>query len=139
MLRRLLALAVLGMALVKTLLSRWSREQSALNAFAEAYGSEGLLAVSLDERKVLDRAGRCTGCGRCDAQEGARIAASAGAYRGISYFMQSGVRSMSDYRLAAKQVECVPEVALRLAEAACPYGVPIVELSNLVRTHAARR
>lgn len=138
MLKRLLALSVLGLALLKTLVSRWSRAQPALEQFADTYGREGLLAVTPEERLLLDEAGRCTTCGRCDRGELERVVSSGGAYRGLMYFAQSGFRSMPDYRFAAAQIEHVPEAALIAAQEQCPTGVPLVALARLVRQHAGR-
>lgn len=138
MFRRISALFVLAIALIRTLLLRSRTRGQALSRFAEQYGSEGLLGVDARERVALERAGRCIACGRCDAGQASRIASSAGRYRGLMHFALSGVRSMPDYAIVVDQIEGIDDETLRAAELICPTQVPFVELAALVRHHAKR-
>lgn len=135
---RLLALFLLGLALIKTLLLRGVRRES-LKRFNNHYSSEGILAVARAEAKILNSAGRCTACGLCDAFEGERVASSTNGYAGLSRFVCSGTRSLPDYVAAVRTIEGVSGDQLKRAESLCPENVPIVALAELVRSYAARQ
>lgn len=137
MLARLKALILLAIGLVKTLLLRLGPERSLL-MFAEHYGGERIFAVSAEEAKQLARAGGCIACGRCDAFEGERVAASRTGYRGMMAFALAGTRSLPDYSHAAATIAEVPDDAFRAGERQCPEGVPLLSLARLVRKHAER-
>jgi hypothetical protein len=135
---RISALFLLALGLVKTLLLRFVR-LGALRAFDRKYGAEGIHAVQQSDAAVLSQAGRCISCGRCDADEGARIAQSAGAYRGMMHFVLSGNRSLPDYDAVARMIQAVPEQAFERAALECPTEVPLLSLARLVRSHGAKR
>jgi len=137
MLGRIFALFLLGSALVKTLLLRLGTPRTGKLAFDETYGEEGLVAVLPDESLVLQKAGGCVACGRCDRGEGSRIAKSP-RYRGIQAFVLAGTRSMPDYSTVANDIREVPDEALVEAERECPENVPIKALADLVRGYAKR-
>ena len=50
----------------------------------------------------MERFGRCIACGLCDRGEGARIARSGGAYRGLMELVLASSRSMPDFAAAAR-------------------------------------
>lgn len=137
MFARLTALFLLALGLAKTLLLRFDRS-SALLGFRERYGSDEILGITREESVVLSQAGACTACGRCDQDEGARVARSEVGYRGMMAFVLSGTRSLTDYGAAARSISELPESAFEMAESLCPERVPLVRLAALVRGHAAR-
>ncbi len=139
MFARLSALFLLGLALLKTLIARWTRPNP-LVRFSEHYGSEGILPVARSDARVLAEVHRCTACGRCDENEGERIAASGGRYRGMMAFALAGTRSLPDFDATKAALEGIDESAFEAAEARCPEGVPLLELARLVRrTEVAQR
>lgn len=135
---RISALFLLALGVIKTLLLRLAGGDS-LAGFAERYGSEGILRVTDEEARVLQKAGKCIACGHCDAGEGPRIAQSRVGYRGMMHFALSGARSLPDYDAAALSIGEVPDVAFREAERVCPVDVPLAQLATLVRSHSARQ
>jgi hypothetical protein len=135
---RTFALILLGFALLKTLLRRLLPKEPALAAFARQYGAEGILAVSAEEHRLLTQSYRCTACGKCDEGERARIAAGEFGYRGLMAVVLGGSRSLADYDAVGEGLRGVPDNAIAEAERACPEGVPIVPLVELIRRHGAR-
>jgi ferredoxin len=137
MFRRLFALWLLALGLVKTLLLRLSPVRP-LRGFEARYGREGIFAVTPREATLLAEAGRCTACGRCDAEEGERIATSRTGYRGMAAFAMTGTRSLPDFSSTARTMAEVPSAAIVRAESLCPYKVPLQALVRLVVDHAER-
>lgn len=138
MFRRVSALFVLALALVRTLLLRFSNRGTSLEQFDAQYGVEGLLAVNATESRVLSNAGRCTACGLCDAGEGERLIKSRTGYRGMMAFALSGARSMPDFPAVARSLDGIPDEAFSQAQSLCPQKVPLLEMASLVRSHARR-
>ncbi len=105
--------------------------------FRANYDADRLPPVSVEERQALGAFGRCIACGLCDRGEGARIAASQGAYRGIMALMLAASRSMPDFQAAALSLSHVPDDVLAEREGICPTAVPMREVASFIRTKAA--
>ncbi len=135
---RLQSLFLLGLALLKTLLLRLGVQSGGVRRFKEVYGVEGILNTTPFEHSVLRRASACTACGRCDADQGVRIARSRVGYRGMMAFALSGSRSLTDSRASAQLISELDLSEFAAAEQLCPRAVPLVDLARLVRGHAAR-
>lgn len=134
---RVKAFFMLAFALLVTTFRRLvSRRGTGLAAFRENYDADGLPPVTPEERAKMPGFERCIACGLCDRGEGARIAASGGAYRGVMALMLGGSRSMPDYRAAAYSFSFVPEEVLAEKERICPTRVPMRDVARFVRDKA---
>jgi hypothetical protein len=128
---------LLGWALLLTLVRRlFGRRRDGIRAFRDNYDADHLPPVSAEERELFPAFSRCFGCGLCDQGEGARIAESGGAYRGLMALVVAASRSMPDFRAAAYSFGFVPEEVLRQKEHVCPAGVPFARLARFVRDKA---
>jgi hypothetical protein len=108
-----------------------------LRAFRENYASDGLAPVTADQRAAMADFGRCIACGLCDRGESARIARSAGAYRGVMEAILAASRSMPDYAAAAQSFSHVPDSVLAEKELLCPTSVPMRKIAAFVRDKAS--
>jgi hypothetical protein len=134
----LAVLWVLGVALLATLAARvFGRSSRGLAAFRAAYGQDGLLPVSTDERTAMQSFGRCIACGLCDRGEGQRIASSAGGYPGVMPLILASSRSIPDYRYAVAGFRHVPDEVLEAKERVCPTRVPMRRIAGFVRKKAS--
>ncbi|MBV9945234.1 MAG: hypothetical protein JOZ69_00110 [Myxococcales bacterium] len=135
---RLHALLILAWALVRSLVAPLVGARRGLADFRRSYAADRLPPVSPDERAGLPAMSGCIACGLCDLGEGARIAASAGAYRGVMDLMLASSRSMPDYDAAARSFEAVGDDRLAELEARCPTRVPMRRVAAFVRAKAAQ-
>ncbi|MBV9945947.1 MAG: hypothetical protein JOZ69_03775 [Myxococcales bacterium] len=135
---RLHALLILAWALVRSLLAPLVGAQRGLADFRRSYAADRLPPVSPDERASLPAMSGCIACGLCDVGEGGRIAASAGAYRGVMDLMLASSRSMPDYDAAARSFDAVGDDRLAELEARCPTRVPMRRVAAFVRAKAAQ-
>lgn len=134
---RIKALALLALALLRTLWRRWSGPPvDGLGRFRENYAADGLAAVSQSARAEMHEYGRCIACGRCNHGDAERVLASRGQYRGTMTLVLAASRSMPDYRAAAEGFTQLSERDLEAKEALCPTRVPFRKLAAFVRTHA---
>jgi len=135
---RIHALFLLAVALIVTVFRRYVlRRRDGLPAFRAHYALDRLPAVTAEEREVMATFGRCIACGLCDRGEGARIAASGGAYPGVMSLVLAGSRSMPDFRASTAALAALPAAELLAKEALCPAEVPIARLLRFVREKAA--
>jgi len=131
---RVKAFFLLGFALIVTLLRRvFLRRRDGLADFRANYAADGLAPVTSAQREAMTGFGRCIACGLCDRGEGARIARSGGAYRGLMQLVLASSRSMPDFAAAARGFAHVPEAVLESKEGLCPTGVPFREIARFVR------
>ena len=128
---RLHAIFTLAWALIRSLLAPLFGARRGLADFRRSYG--GLPPVASDERAALPSFGRCIACGRCDVGEGARIAASSGAYAGVMDLMLASSRSMPDFDAAARSFDAIGDGRLAELEARCPTRVPMRRVAAFVR------
>jgi len=112
------------------------RRRSGINAFREAYDADGLPPVTRQERSELASFSRCIACGICDRGEGARIAASGGAYRGVMPLMLAASRSMPEFRAAAYSLSFASDDVLAEKEKLCPAEVPMRRIAAFLRAKA---
>lgn len=136
---RLLALWLLGTAFVLIAFRRLFFGRDKLSRFGELYGQEGLVPVTPNEHSLLTLRYHCTACGECDREERARMASTKVGYGGMMATMLGGTRSLLDAEAVAQSLIEVPDDAIARAEAHCPEGVPITQLVQLLRGHAARQ
>lgn len=129
---RIHALFILAWALVRTLFGA----RRGLAAFRESYAKDRLPAVQADERRLLPSLSGCIACGVCDEGEGARMAASQGAFAGVMDLMLASSRSMPDYDAAARSFDAIPDVALAALETRCPARVPMRKVKLFVLSKA---
>jgi hypothetical protein len=135
---RVKAIWLLALALLRTLLRRiFNRKIGGIAAFRANYDADRLPPVTPEERAELPTFGRCIACGLCDRGEAERIAASAGAYRGVMALMLAGSRSMPDFQAAAIAFSHVSDDVLAEKERICPTAVPMRRIARFVRSKAA--
>ena len=133
---RLHALLRLTWALIRSVFAPLLGARRGLVAFRESYAKDRLPAVTPPERRQLAKLGGCIACGLCDVGEGARIAASKGAYAGVMDLMLASSRSMPDYDAAARSFAAVSDERLEELEAICPARVPMRAVKVFVTTKA---
>ena len=134
---RLKALLLLALALLRTLWRRARGERRpGLESFRANYADDGLSAVSASDRAQMGDFGRCIACGRCDRDDGPRIAASKGQYPGTMNLVLAATRSMPDFAAAARSFAHLNDADLERKEALCPTGVPLRRLAAFVRANA---
>lgn len=133
------ALFLLATMVVVTFFRRlFTRRADGLDAFRRNYAADGLPPVSPEQRRDMATFGRCIACGLCDRGEGARIASSRGAYRGMMEIVLSASRSMPDFAATALSLAHVPDEVLIEKEGICPTGVPFRTIASFVRDKAGR-
>lgn len=127
---------LLAWALVRTLLGNLVGLRRGLAAFQRSYGPDRLPPLSAAERRTLPTFSGCIACGLCDIGEGARAAASGGAYAGVMDLMLASSRSMPDYDAAASAFAAVGDARLAELEKRCPTRVPMRDVAAFVRQKA---
>lgn len=130
---RALAVVVLARSLVRVAIRRLFRERTGLRLFHDNYDADRLPPVSPEDRARFSTFSRCIACGRCDVGEGARIAASNGAYPGLMAVVIASSRSMPDFDAAARALAFVPDEVLAAKTRVCPTRVPFLDLARFVR------
>jgi hypothetical protein len=134
---RLEALVLLALALLRTLWRRARGERRpGLERFRENYAEDGLASLAAADRAIMGDFGRCIACGRCDRDDGPRIAASEGQFHGTMSLVLAASRSMPDYAAAARSFAYVSDADLEVKEGLCPTGVPLRRLAGFVRANA---
>lgn len=134
---RIKALFLLAFALVRTVFYRiFVRRSDRLRAFSENYATDGLAALSGEQRLMMVEFGRCIACGLCDRGESERIARSSGAYPGVMELMLAASRSMPDFGAAAVGFSYVSDEILAEKELICPAHVPMRKIARFVRDKA---
>jgi hypothetical protein len=109
---------------------RLSRPRSQLQELFETYATDGIRALQPSERERHPRLIGCINCGLC-----ALAAGRMGKTR-LPDLASSYMRLYSRLGDASADVEG-DEPALAAAAAACPVGVPLVEVAAIVRRIAA--
>ena len=127
---------LLGWALVRTLLGNFFGRKRGLKDFEKSYAPARLPPMSPAERKRLPMFSGCIACGLCDVGEGARRAASGGAYAGVMDLILAAARSMPDFDAAVHAFECVGDERLAELEKLCPTRVPMRAIAAFVRANA---
>jgi hypothetical protein len=130
------AALLLTWAMIRTLFAPLLGARRGLAAFEKSYAADRLPAVTPDERRALPAFGGCIACGLCDVGEGARAAASGGAYAGVMDLMLASSRSMPDFDVAARSFDAVGDARLAELEARCPTRVPMRRIAAFVRAKA---
>ncbi|AKT40714.1 hypothetical protein [Chondromyces crocatus] len=133
---RALALVILAWSLVKVLFARLGGRKTGLALFHDNYDADRLPPLTAGEREELTSFSSCIACGRCDAGEAERIAASRGAYPGLMAVVLASARSMPDFDAAALALRHVPDEVLEQKEAICPTGVPFRAIARFIRAKA---
>jgi hypothetical protein len=133
---QLRAVLLLAWAMIRTLVAPLFGARRGLAAFQASYAADRLPAITPEERRALPAFGGCVACGLCDVGEGARAAASSGAYAGVMDLMLASSRSMPDFDVAARSFEAVGEERLGQLEARCPTRVPMRRIAAFVRNKA---
>ena len=134
---RLKALFLLALALIRSLLKRLlGVGRTGTAAFHANYASDGLPAVTPEERKLLPNLGGCIACGICDRGEAERIARSGGEYHGLMGSVLGASRSMPDYGAAYRSLRWVPDEVLREKRQQCPVDFPFETLARFVEDKA---
>lgn len=134
MIRRLLALAVLGVrAALHYVIKPFRRMKVGEQNFVRQFLADDLLPTHGPTRDLLAMAARCTGCGLCDALCALEGRLPAGAI-GPSYLARAIGRSTPD--LAAARGDLAVYRACgdcRRCERWCPYDVPLQGLVDDAR------
>lgn len=137
MLSRLHAGWLLAWSLVETLILRLMRLGSpGLAKFESNYEKDRLLPLTTDQRVLLPAISGCIACGRCDMNQGTRMAESEGTYRGLMAFVLSATRSLPDFDAAAVIVESLSKSDLVDLQRRCPADIPFSELASFVKDKA---
>jgi hypothetical protein len=134
MVELLRAVLLLAWALVRTLIGNLLGRRRGLEDFQHSYAADRLPPMSLAERRALPTFSGCIACGLCDVGEGARRAASGGAYAGVMDLMLASARSMPDYDAAVSAFDAIGDARLAELEARCPTGVPMRQVAAFVRS-----
>ena len=127
---------LLAWALVRTLLGNLLGRRRGLADFQRSYAADRLPPMSPAQRRALPTFSGCIACGLCDIGEGARAAASGGAYTGVMDLMLASGRSMPDYDAARSAFDAVGDARLAELERRCPVGVPMRAVAAFVREKA---
>ena len=127
---------LLAWALVRTLLGNLVGERRGLADFQRSYAPDRLPPMSPAERLALPAFSGCIACGLCDVGEGARAAASGGAYAGVMDLMLASSRSMPDFDTAVAAFDAIGDARLAELEARCPTRVPMRAIAHFVRGKA---
>ena len=131
MIRRLYALAVLGMRTVWYYLTRpFSRRGLRGQQLVDRFLPDGLLPTEPATRDLLVEAARCTGCGLCDARCALEERLPPG-HPGPSFIVLTLFLSRPDLAAARGDLGLFRGCAdCRRCEAWCPYGIPIIETAR---------
>ena len=137
---RLHALLILSWAFLVMLTKKIFRfGPRGLRLFRANFEAENLSSLDATERAEISTFSRCIACGRCDVGDGARRAASRGAYPGTMALMLASSRSLPDFPAASEALEFITDDELAAKEALCPTAVPMRKVAAFVRRHAQIR
>jgi succinate dehydrogenase/fumarate reductase-like Fe-S protein len=104
--------------------------------FRANFEAEHLSSITATERHELASFSRCIACGRCDAGDGQRIAASNGTYPGTMALMVASSRSLPDFAAAGEALRWISDEDLARKESVCPTRVPMRRIAAFIRAHA---
>jgi len=135
------AYGLLALSFLTTVLSRWLGlgRRYGIAAFKRNYDDDGLNTITAEERQTLLEAGRCIACGHCGRGDAALIREHGGRYPGLVQLVSSAARNPVDFAVGADGWQRIPEAELVVREALCPVGVPLLQLSRVVRQHGQPR
>jgi succinate dehydrogenase/fumarate reductase-like Fe-S protein len=134
---RVHALFVLAWAFVVMLLKKvFHAGPRGIALFRANFEAEHLSSLTSAERAELPSYSRCIACGRCNAGDGERIAASKGAYPGTMALMVASSRSLPDLAAASEALRWISDDDLVRKEAQCPTSVPMRRIAAFIRAHA---
>jgi hypothetical protein len=128
----LLAWALLVMVAKKV----FGRGPRGLALFQANFRAERLTSLNAAERGEIATFSRCIACGRCDAGDADRIAASRGAYPGTMALMVASSRSMPDFGATLEALGFISDEELAHKETLCPTRVPMRRIAAFIRSHA---
>ena len=106
--------------------------------FLAHYAPEGLVPTTPADKAMLAAAGRCIGCGLCDAFDGQLARLPKAVYGGASLLPLQYARSSVELVHAAGALRSIDPEAYRAAEAVCPTRVPLVALARWLTERLAR-
>lgn len=116
----------LGLHLFLRLLKRMVFLKSrGLKAFLDDYRPDHIVPLTLEEKDLLNQAGRCLHCGLCDFGS-----ASAGC---LPSLIPSWARSIPDFGNVWIQLR--DSDSYRDGEALCPVGIPIRRIIGFLQKH----
>jgi succinate dehydrogenase/fumarate reductase-like Fe-S protein len=134
---RLHALLILSWAFLVMLLKKvLGTGPRGIALFRANFEAEHLSSITPTERDELASFSRCIACGRCDAGDGPRIAASKGRYPGTMALMVASSRSLPDFAAAREALHFVSDEDLATKEGVCPTRVPMRRIAAFIRAHA---
>lgn len=131
---------LLTWGVLRSLLFRFIR-RDALKQFRRHYEGEGLRSLSREELSLLQRSTGCVACGRCDGGKGRASAGTSGSSGHAFSMMQFALfagRHLPDYDAVRRSLAELPDEAFVEAESLCEFGVPLLELSRLIRNWPLR-
>lgn len=108
-------------------------ERGGKQRFLDNYAAEGLIPLSLEDRRVLAKASRCIHCGLCDAYDLALAAQPRARAEGPSAIPVAYSRATPDLPRARKALASFDDEALAAAERVCPTRVPLREIAQTLR------
>jgi len=114
----------------------FGRGPHGIELFQTNFQAERLTSLSSAERGEIATFSRCIACGRCNAGDGERIAASRGAYPGTMALMVASSRSMPEFGAALDALRFISDEELGQKETLCPTGVPMRRVAAFIRSHA---
>lgn len=114
------------------------RREGGIERFHENYRPEGLVPTRPQDRAALAAAGRCISCGLCDAYDPHLSKLARWSYDGASLLPRQYARSSADLPHLRETLSRLQPADLRRAQAVCPTGVPLVELSYWLKERAGR-
>jgi succinate dehydrogenase/fumarate reductase-like Fe-S protein len=134
---RIHALFVLAWAFVVMLLKKvFGTGPRGIALFRANFEAEHLSSLTSAERAELPSLSRCIACGRCNAGDGERIAASKGAFPGTMGLMVASSRGLPDFVAANEALQWISDEDLARKEAVCPTKVPMRRVAAFIRAHA---
>jgi succinate dehydrogenase/fumarate reductase-like Fe-S protein len=114
----------------------FGRGPRGLELFQANFQAERLTSLNAAERREIATFSRCIACGRCDAGDGERMAASRGAYPGTMALMLASSRSMPDFGATIDALRFISDEELAQKETLCPTGVPMRRVAAFIRSQA---
>lgn len=143
---RLKAYTLLVLAFFKTVLTRWFGwgRRFGLDAFERNYAADGLTAMGDQDGAVLEAAGHCIACGRCNEPAPVDPApvdpAQNSALReppDLMLLVLARTRATPDFEQSASAWNEFEDSELARRRSRCPTAVPLVELKHFALRHAA--
>jgi hypothetical protein len=106
--------------------------------FLAHYAPEGLVPTTPADKAMLAAAGRCIGCGLCDAHDGHLSRLPKAIYGGAALIPLRYARSSVGLVHAREALAAIDPRALREGEEVCPTRVPLAALATWLRERLER-